>query len=59
MTEILRCRQHEAQGTSLVAVVFKALAASGIYYMHGSMNIPFAILLAGLVLFTAHLGAKY
>jgi uncharacterized membrane protein YfcA len=59
MTEILKVRQHEAHGTSLVAVVFTALAASSIYYLHGSVNIPFAILLAGLALFTVRQGARY
>jgi len=59
MTEILKFRQREAHGTSLVAVVFTALAASIIYYLHGSGNIPFAILLAGLALLTVRLGARY
>jgi len=59
MTEILKFRQQEAQGTSLVAVVFTALAASCLYFLHGSVNIPFAILLAGLALCTVRLGASY
>jgi uncharacterized membrane protein YfcA len=59
MTEILKFRQHEAHGTSLVAVVFTALAASAIYYMHGSVDIPVAILIAVLALFTVRLGARY
>jgi len=59
MTEILKFRQQEAHGTSLVAVVFTALMASVIYYLHGSVNIPFAILLAGLALCTVRLGARY
>ena len=59
MTEILKFRQREAHGTSLVAVVFTALAASVIYFLHGSVNIPIAILLAALALCTVRLGAKY
>lgn len=59
MTEILHFRQHEAHGTSLVAVVFTALAASVIYCMHGSVNFPFAILLAILATLTVRLGARY
>jgi uncharacterized membrane protein YfcA len=59
MTEILKFRQHEAHGTSLVAVIFTAVAASGIYLMHGSVNIPIAVLLALLALFTVRLGARY
>ena len=59
MTEILKFRQHEAHGTSLVAVVFTALAASVIYIMHGSVNFPFAILIAILAMLTVRLGARY
>ncbi len=59
MTEVLKFRQQEAHGTSLVAVVFTAMTASVIYYLHGSVNIPFALLLAGLALCTVRLGAKY
>jgi uncharacterized membrane protein YfcA len=59
MTEILRFRQQEAHGTSLVAVVFTALAGSFIYYLHGSADIPASALLAAMALCTVRFGAKF
>jgi uncharacterized membrane protein YfcA len=59
MTETLNFRQHEAHGTSLVAVVFTGVAGSVIYYIHGSVDIAAAVLLAGMALITVRLGAKY
>ncbi len=59
MTEILRFRQQEAHGTSLVAVVFTAVAGSFIYYLHGSADIPASALLAAMALCTVRFGAKY
>jgi uncharacterized protein len=59
MTEILRFRQQEAHGTSLVAVVFTAMAGSFIYYLHGSADIPASALLAAMALCTVRFGAKY
>jgi len=59
MTEVLKFRQQEAHGTSLVAVVFTAVAGATIYYMHGSADIPASAVLAGLALCTVRLGAKF
>jgi len=59
MTEVLRFRQQEAHGTSLVAVVFTAVAGSFIYYLHGSADIPASAILAAMALCTVRLGAKY
>ena len=59
MTEILKFRQQEAHGTSLVAVVFTAVAGSFIYYLHGSTDVPASALLAAMALCTVRLGAKY
>jgi uncharacterized membrane protein YfcA len=50
MTEVLRFRQQEAHGTSLVAVV---------YYLYGSVDIPASALLAAMALCTVRFGAKY
>jgi hypothetical protein len=58
MTEILKFRQQEAHGTSLVAVVFTALAGSFIYYLHGSADIPASALLAVMALCTVRFGTK-
>jgi len=59
MTETLKFRQHEAHGTSLIAVVFTGVAGSVIYYIHGSVDLAAAALLAGMALITVRLGAKY
>ncbi len=59
MTEVLKFRQQEAHGTSLVAVVFTAVAGSFVYYLHGSVNIPVSLLLAAMALCTVRLGARY
>jgi len=59
MTEVLRFRQQEAHGTSLVAVVCTALAGSFIYYLYGSADIPASALLAAMALCTVRYGAKY
>jgi uncharacterized membrane protein YfcA len=59
MTETLRFRQHEAHGTSLIAVVFTSVVGSVIYYLHGSVELAAAAVLAGMALVTVHFGAKY
>ncbi len=59
LTEILKLRQQEAHGTSLVAVVITAAAGSVIYYLHGSADIPAAAVLATMALCTVRLGTKY
>jgi len=59
MTETLHFRQHEAHGTSLVAVVFTGIAGSVIYYLHGSADLAVAAVLAGMALCTVRFGAKY
>ncbi|MDD5099821.1 MAG: sulfite exporter TauE/SafE family protein [Syntrophales bacterium] len=59
MTEILRFRQQEAHGTSLVAVVFTAVAGSFIYYLQGSADISASALLAAMALCTVRFGTKY
>ncbi|MBA4423907.1 MAG: permease [Syntrophus sp. (in: bacteria)] len=59
MTETLKFRQHEAHGTSLIAVVFTGAAGSVLYYLHGSVDLAAAAILAGMALGTVRLGAKY
>jgi uncharacterized protein len=59
MTETLKFRQHEAHGTSLIAVIFTGVAGSVIYYIHGSVDLTAAVLLAGMALITVRHGAKY
>jgi uncharacterized membrane protein YfcA len=59
MTEALKFRQHEAHGTSLVAVVFTSLVGSVIYYLYGSADITTAAVLSGMALCTVRFGARY
>jgi len=59
MTDLLKFRQQEAHGTSLVTVVVTAAAGSFVYYFHGSVDIPAAAVLSGMALCTVRLGAKY
>jgi uncharacterized protein len=59
MTETLKFRQHEAHGTSLIAVVLTSVAGSVIYYLHGSVDLSAAAVLAGMALVTVRFGAKY
>jgi uncharacterized membrane protein YfcA len=59
MTNVLKFRQQEAHGTSLVVVVFTAVAGSFIYYLHGSADIPASAILAAMALCTVRFGAKY
>jgi uncharacterized membrane protein YfcA len=59
MTEMLKFRQQEAHGTSLVAVVFTGVAGSVVYYLHGSVDVMAAIILSGMALCTVRFGARY
>ncbi|MBU3931982.1 MAG: sulfite exporter TauE/SafE family protein, partial [Proteobacteria bacterium] len=59
MTDLLKFRQQEAHGTSLVTVVVTAAAGSFVYYFHGSVDIPAAAVLSGMALCTVRLGARY
>ncbi len=59
MTDLLKFRQQEAHGTSLVTVVVTAAAGSFVYYFHGSVDIPAAAVLSGMALCTIRLGARY
>lgn len=59
MTDVLKFKQQEAHGTSLVTVVVTAAAGSLVYYLHGSAELPAAAVLAGMALCTIRLGARY
>ncbi len=59
MTDVLKFRQQEAHGTSLVTVVVTAAAGSFVYYFHGSVDISAAAVLSGMALCTIRLGARY
>lgn len=58
MSELLKVRQHEAHGTSLVAIVFAGTTGAIAYGLHKSVDIFAAILLAATAILTARWGAK-
>ncbi len=59
MTELLKFRQQEAHGTSLVAVVFTGIVGTIVYRLHGSVDMATAAVLIGLALLTVRWGARY
>jgi uncharacterized membrane protein YfcA len=59
MVHFLKFRQHQAHGTSLMALVFTGLAGAFTYYLHGSVDIMAAACLASAAIFTARFGAIY
>jgi uncharacterized membrane protein YfcA len=59
MVRLFKFRQHQAHGTSLIALVFTGLAGALTYYLHGSVDIMAAACLASAAIFTARLGALY
>ena len=59
MTWLARTTQHQAHGTSLVAIVFTALTGATTYLLHGDMSWSGAALLAVSATATARFGARY
>lgn len=59
MTWLAKMTQHQAHGTSLVAIVFTAIAAGVTYFLHGEVDWKVAIILAGSATVTARFGARY
>lgn len=59
MTFITKLSQHQAHGTSLVAVVFTGIAGATTYSLYGNINWKIALLLTAGAIFTARLGALY
>jgi hypothetical protein len=59
MTTLLKLTQLKAHGTSLVAVVFTALAGAITYYFHGAADWKVAALIAATAMITARFGALY
>lgn len=51
--------QHQAHGTSLMALVFTGLSGALTYYLRGSVDVLAAVLLASSAIFTARYGALY
>jgi len=59
MVGILKLGQHQAHGTSLVAIVFTGLSGAISYSLNGSINLTAAICLAATAMLTARAGARY
>jgi len=59
MVGILRIGQHQAHGTSLVALVFTGLSGAISYALNGSINLTAALCLAATAMLTARAGARY
>jgi hypothetical protein len=59
MVRLFKFSQHQAHGTSLMALVFTGLAGGLTYYLHGSVDFLAAGLLTTAAVFTARFGAFY
>lgn len=59
MVGILKMSQHQAHGTSLVALVFTGISGAFTYALNGSVDIPASLLLASTAIFTARAGALF
>ena len=59
MVHFFKFSQHQAHGTSLMALVFTGLAGAFTYYLHGSVDFLAGGLLAAAAIFTARFGALY
>jgi hypothetical protein len=59
MVGVLKLTQHQAHGTSLVALVFTGIAGAITYSMKGSVDIVASALLAVTAIFTARFGAHF
>jgi uncharacterized protein len=59
MVYVLKLSQHEAHGTSLVAVIFTGISGALTYALGGAIDLTAAVLLAGTAVFTAPAGAHY
>ncbi len=58
MVELLKIRQHQAHGTSLVAIVFIGLVGAIAYSLESSVDFVAALALACTSMLTARLGAN-
>lgn len=59
MVDFLKAGQHEAHGTSLVAIIFAGLAGALTYQLHGSVDWVASVLLAATAMITAQYGARF
>ncbi|MCK9374608.1 MAG: sulfite exporter TauE/SafE family protein [Syntrophobacterales bacterium] len=59
MVRCFKFNQHQAHGTSLMALVFTGLSGALTYYLNGSVDVVAALLLAAAAILTARFGALY
>jgi len=59
MIHVLKLNQHQAHGTSLLALVFTGISGAITYGLNGAVDLAAALLLAGTAVFTARAGAHY
>lgn len=59
MTWLAKATQHQAHGTSLVAIVFTGLLGAGTYFFHGTVDWIAALVLSTSAIITARYGALY
>lgn len=59
MTAVLKLTQHQAHGTSLVALIFTGLSGAMAYALSGSVDVVAAIFLAATAMITARFGARF
>ncbi len=59
MTHFLKLTQHQAHGTSLVAIVFTATVGAATYSLHGDTDWKGALIIATTAIFTARIGALF
>jgi hypothetical protein len=59
MVGVLKLTQHQAHGTSLVALVFTGISGAATYALQGNMDLTAAALLAATAIITARAGAHF
>ena len=59
MTALGRLSQHEAHGTSLVAIIFAGLAGTITYLVNDAVDWSVSLLLAAAAMLTTNAGARY
>jgi uncharacterized membrane protein YfcA len=59
MVGVTKLTQHQAHGTSVVALVFTGVAGALPYALKGAVDVPAALALAAPAVLTAHYGARF
>jgi uncharacterized protein len=59
MVGVTKLNQHQAHGTSVVALVFTGIAGAVPYALKGAIDLPAALVLSAPAVLTAHYGAQF